>query len=98
MFYLKNFISTCAELCNVKLLQRKAKKYVRIIIIKNQKNEQKIGVQKMVHLINYNNKYDDKLGAYYEYIGGKSLLLENINAVIRENAGEISSVIDVFAG
>lgn len=32
------------------------------------------------------------------YIGGKSLLLENINAVIRENAGEISSVIDVFAG
>ena len=32
------------------------------------------------------------------YIGGKSLLLENINNVIKENIQEISSVVDIFAG
>lgn len=32
------------------------------------------------------------------YIGGKSLLLDKINNVIKENIGKISSVVDIFAG
>lgn len=32
------------------------------------------------------------------YIGGKSLLLDNINAVIAENADDATSVLDIFAG
>lgn len=32
------------------------------------------------------------------YIGGKSLLLDCIDEVIKENIGEVSSIIDVFAG
>ena len=32
------------------------------------------------------------------YIGGKSLLLDNINGIISSEINDISSVIDLFAG